>query len=212
MSGINLSCSTLRCTLLYSLLIQKNDCFFPFWGHFLSPQSWGPQTQPFPFSLSSISSHSHVFRYLTLLTVLLYPVYRRSASFLKYSNQRSNQIPVETWPTLGKVKSSHVSVRLYSLHKDAPIQVPVVTLWSTDALWSRGGDDTQTMSASTKGHRNLPPTQVKPWCYHQGSRDHSQSKFSWALHLQSPQLFMWTNIAMQRKHLWALPHYRNKEL
>ena len=34
MSDVNLSCSTLRCPLLYPLLIQKTDCFFPFGGHF----------------------------------------------------------------------------------------------------------------------------------------------------------------------------------
>lgn len=42
-------------------------------------------------------------------------------------------------------------------------------------------------------------TQVKPWCYHQGSRDCSQLKFSWALNLQSSQLFMWTKLPCKGK-------------
>lgn len=89
----------------------EKQLLFPLWRTLfedrtlLSPQSWGPQIQSFLFSLSSVSSYSRVFRYLTLLTALFYPGTRRSSSVLKCNTQRSNQTPAESWPALSEVHS-----------------------------------------------------------------------------------------------------------
>lgn len=71
---------------------------------------------------------------------------------------------------------------------------------------------TQRPGAPPQKATSCASTQVKPRCCHQGSRDCSQTKYSWALNLQSSYVFMWTSTAMQRKCSWAMPHYRNKEL
>lgn len=120
--------------LALSLTDTEKQLLFPLWStHLRTTPSCPCNLEALrynPFSLSSVSLHSQAFRYLTLLTALLHPVSRRSASFSKRDTQRWNQTPAEAWPTLSEVKSmSPWPCQPKFVAQGCSIQVLVI-LWS----------------------------------------------------------------------------------